>query len=105
LTLSLCKMDIRHDEIFSSLRQRIRSIISLYEEQKANVSELQKKNTDLQLQVTALENKLDDLDKKYENLKIAKVLSSVPGEDVHETKVQVNRIVREIDKCIALLNR
>jgi len=98
-------MDIRHDEIFSSLRQRIRSIISLYEEQKANVSELQKKNTDLQLQVTALENKLDDLDKKYENLKIAKVLSSVPGEDVHETKVQVNRIVREIDKCIALLNR
>jgi hypothetical protein len=24
---------------------------------------------------------------------------------VHETKIQVNRIVREIDKCIALLNR
>ena len=52
-----------------------------------------------------LENKLDELEKKYENLKIAKVLSSVPGEDVHETKLQVNRIVREIDKCIALLNR
>jgi len=98
-------MDIRHDEIFSSLRQRIRSIISLYEEQKGKVSELQKKNTDLQHQVVILESKLDDLDKKYENLRIAKVLSSVPGEDVHETKVQVNRIVREIDKCIALLNR
>ena len=98
-------MDLRHDEIFSSLRQRIRSIISLYEEQKGKVSELQKKNTDLQHQVEILGSKLDDLDKKYENLKIAKVLSSVPGEDVHETKVQVNRIVREIDKCIALLNR
>jgi predicted nuclease with TOPRIM domain len=98
-------MDIRHDEIFSSLRQRIRSIISLYEEQKGKVSELQKKNTDLQHQVAMLESKLDDLDKKYENLRIAKVLASVPGEDVHETKVQVNRIVREIDKCIALLNR
>ena len=98
-------MDIRHDEIFSSLRQRIRSIISLYEEQKGKVSELQKKNTDLQHQVAMLESKLDDLDKKYENLRIAKVLASVPGEDIHETKVQVNRIVREIDKCIALLNR
>ena len=98
-------MDIRHDEIFSSLRQRIRSIISLYEEQKGKVSELQKINSDLKHQVAILESKLDDLDKKYENLKIAKVLSSVPGEDVHETKVQVNRIVREIDKCIALLNR
>ena len=55
--------------------------------------------------VIVLENKLEELNKKYENLKIAKVLSSVPGEDVHETKLQVNKIVREIDKCIALLNR
>jgi hypothetical protein len=55
--------------------------------------------------VHVLESKLADLEKKHENLKMAKVLSSVPGEDVHETKIQVNRIVREIDKCIALLNR
>jgi peptidoglycan hydrolase CwlO-like protein len=98
-------MDARYDEIFSGLRQRIQSIISLYEEQKSKVTELQRKNSDLQNQVFVLENKLDDLEKKHENLKIAKVLSSVPGEDVHETKIQVNRIVREIDKCIALLNR
>ena len=52
-----------------------------------------------------LESKLEEIGNRYETLKIAKVLSSVPGEDVHETKIQVNRIVREIDKCIALLNR
>jgi DNA integrity scanning protein DisA with diadenylate cyclase activity len=98
-------MDARYDEIFSSLRQRIKSLITLYEEQKAKASNLQKKSTELHQQVQLLENKLTDLEKKHENLKIAKVLSSVPGEDVHETKIQVNRIVREIDKCIALLNR
>ena len=98
-------MDINSDEIFSSLRQRIKMVISLYEEQKVKTIELQKRNNTLSERVEILENRLDDLGKKYDNLKIAKVLSSVPGEDVHETKIQVNRIVREIDKCIALLNR
>jgi K+-transporting ATPase c subunit len=98
-------MESKSDEIFSSLRQRIRTIISLYEEQKTKAAELLKRNQELKERVEMLENRLEETDKKYETLKIAKVLSSVPGEDVHETKIQVNRIVREIDKCIALLNR
>ena len=98
-------MDSKIDEIFSSLRQRIKSVIGLYEDQKSRNNELLKKNEELNERISLLENKLEDLDKKYENLKIAKVLSSVPGEEVHTTKLQVNRIVREIDKCIALLNR
>jgi hypothetical protein len=98
-------MDSKIDEIFSSLRQRIKSVIGLYEGQKSKNTELLKKNEELNERIALLENKLEDLDKKYENLKIAKVLSSVPGEEVHTTKLQVNRIVREIDKCIALLNR
>ena len=98
-------MDSKIDEIFSSLRQRIKSVIGLYEDQKSRNNELLKKNEELNERISLLENKLEDLDKKYENLKIAKVLSSVPGEEVHATKLQVNRIVREIDKCIALLNR
>jgi predicted RNase H-like nuclease (RuvC/YqgF family) len=98
-------MDAKHEEIVGSLRQRIRTIIDLYEEQRNTNTKLQVKNQELQKQINILENKLEDLDKKYENLKTAKVLSSLPGEDVHATKLQVNRIVREIDKCIALLNR
>lgn len=98
-------MDAKHDEIFSGLRQRIKSIISLYEAQKSKNTELLKKNQELGERVINLETKLEDLDKRYDNLKTAKVLSSLPGEGVHDTKLQVNRIVREIDKCIALLNR
>jgi len=77
----------------------------MYESQKSKSSDLRKKNLDLQAEVERLGKRLSELEKKHDNLKIAKVLSSVPGEDVHETKLQVNRIVREIDKCIALLNR
>jgi predicted RNase H-like nuclease (RuvC/YqgF family) len=98
-------MEATHDDILSGLRQRIKSIISLYEDQKSKNQALLNKNKELGDKIEHLENKLEELDKKYEHLKIAKVLSSVPGDDVHATKLQVNRIVREIDKCIALLNR
>lgn len=87
------------------MRQKFRTLVSLYEGQKSRNAELISRNTDLQQQVETLKNKLQDLENRYETLKISKVLSSVPDEDVHSTKLQVNRIVREIDKCIALLNR
>lgn len=98
-------MDSKADEIINGLKQKIGLIISLYEKEKNKAADLKQKNLELTERITELENNLLEVDKKYENLKIAKVLSSVPGEDVHETKLQVNRIVREIDKCIALLNR
>jgi len=98
-------MDSKSDEIFDSLRQRIKAIISRYDDQRGQNNALKEKNLQLTERITILENKLEELNKRYENLRIAKVLSSVPGEEVHETKLQVNRIVREIDKCIALLNR
>jgi hypothetical protein len=98
-------MNLKQDEIISDLRQKIKSLISLYEDQKSVSIELHGKNKALGEQVEMLENKLSNLEKKYENLKIAKALSSIPGEGIHDTKLQVNKIVREIDKCIALLNR
>jgi hypothetical protein len=98
-------MDSKSDEIISSLRQKIKTVVGLYEEEKGKAESFRMKNLELSDRVEILEKKMEETDKKYENLKIAKVLSSVPGEDLHDTKLQVNRIVREIDKCIALLNR
>lgn len=98
-------MDSRSDELFTSLKHRVNTVISLYEDQKRKAETLRTENAELIKRIEALENNLETLDKKYENLKIAKVLSSVPDDDVHATKLQVNRIVREIDNCIALLNR
>ncbi len=99
------KMDQMADDIFSSLRQKIHRIISLYEEQREKNIELQNRNSELHAKLEELELKLSGAEKKVENLKLAKVLSSFPDDDIHDTKMQINRIVREIDKCIALLNR
>jgi hypothetical protein len=46
----------------------------------------------------------EELIKKHENLKIAKLLTGA-DEDSRNAKNKINKIVREIDQCIAMLNK
>ena len=55
-------------------------------------------------QISLLTNANQDLSKKVEDLKFAKSLAG-GSEDSHEAKIKINRLVREIDKCISLLNK
>jgi archaellum component FlaC len=97
-------MDSKNDEILNGLRNNIKSIISLYEQQKEKNREFIVKNKELTHKITNLENKIKDTESRYDTLKLARVFAS-SDESTHDVKIKVNRIVREIDKCIALLNR
>lgn len=46
----------------------------------------------------------EEILEKYEHLKMARSLTGNDNE-AHEAKIKINRIVREIDQCIAMLNR
>ena len=61
-------------------------------------------NRELIQKVAQHEKEIDNISTKFNTLKIARTVSGADN-DVHETKLRVNRIVREIDKCIALLNK
>ena len=39
----------------------------------------------------------------YNNLKLARMMT-VNGEDLQSAKNRLSRLIREVDKCIALLN-
>ncbi len=97
-------MESKNNEIINKLRNNIKSIISLYEEQKEKNREIVTKNKELTHKITNLEDKIKDNELKYNNLKLAKAIASTDDSN-HDAKIKVNRIVREIDKCIALLNR
>lgn len=45
----------------------------------------------------------EELAQRYKDLKTATAIS-LNGNDVRETKARLSRLVREVDKCIALLN-
>ena len=67
-------------------------------------SQLSEANAMLEQKVQLQAIKINQLEQKYDSLKMAKTIEA-GSEDVHSTKIKINRMVREIDKCIALLNK
>jgi phage shock protein A len=58
----------------------------------------------LQNKIESLEHERSELGKKNEQLKVANQLLSQTDEN-QEAKQKINSLIREIDKCIALLNK
>ncbi|HPT30370.1 MAG TPA: hypothetical protein PLW67_00960 [Prolixibacteraceae bacterium] len=71
---------------------------------------LEKKNEELQAEIGSLKNKIRFLEEekgilgtKYDHLKMAKAIEAGCG-DSQAARKKMNRLMREIDKCVALLN-
>jgi len=79
-------------------------MIGLHQKMKAERQILKEEKVRLEEQVNLLTISNQDLSKKVEDLKFAKSLAG-GNEDSHEAKIKINRLVREIDKCISLLNK
>lgn len=79
-------------------RQLILKFQQLKEENETLLNELV--NKDSELETVQRENKL--LREQYANLKMAKMLE-VSDSDLAAAKQRVARLVRDVDKCIALL--
>ncbi|MGQ1909422.1 hypothetical protein ACT3CE_06500 [Marinifilum sp. RC60d5] len=97
-------MDQESREIIISLKKRISELISLYQKSKSEKESLIHEKLELMEQLETLTREKEELEHHYNTLKLAKTLAA-NSEDSHYAKLKINRIVREIDKCIALLNR
>lgn len=96
-------MSANHEELLKELRVNLKKLYSLYERTKSEKHELLQRNADLEELLLERDNTIKELEEQNNTIKIAKAL--VTGEDTHDAKIKINRIVREIDKCIALLNK
>ena len=92
-----------------SALNEIRSFIkSLKEKLNSKIQENNKLNQDILSageEITHLKTKISDLN---ENVKMLKLASQIDGNEVGSTKdvkLMINEMVREIDKCIVLLNK
>jgi len=72
---------------------------------------LQQDNTQLKLKVSKLQSRVEELEgsksKLEDQYKILKLAQNVSGDNDRNLaiKLKINELVREIDKCIAQLNR
>lgn len=97
------RMNEEYDKLIQRLNENIRKLILLYNDEKETngklSNELEEKGNELNLYKT----KYQEIDKKYENLKMAKLLEG--NVEDKDAKLKLNKIIREIDNCIALLNK
>ncbi len=90
-------------EIVNDLEAKLSKILSKYAIlQQENLKLLQQKNN-LQQQLSKQQEVIGSLEKKYESLRVANTIVG-SKEDKHATKLKINTLIREIDKCIVQLS-
>ena len=85
------------------LEDRLKNLLSNYEFLKEENKVLLQNNAELQVLLQEKEKQLEEQQKQFNLLKVAKTIEG-SNENTRETKLKINALVREIDKCITLLN-
>jgi len=90
-------------KLLSTFEARLRHLMYLHDELKRENTEIKQLLEAKQEEVAKLRSDFNELEVVYANLKIAKTISLTSSE-VKDTKQRLSKLVREVDKCIALLN-
>lgn len=86
------------------LNRRIDELINNYNNLKTEYENLKTGNERLKATLQERETEMKELEKKYDRVKLTGAILG-DGENAIEAKRKINELVREIDRCIALLNR
>lgn len=90
-------------KLLSTFEARLRHLIYLHDELKRENAELKQLLEAKEEACKKIQADYNELEQNYMDLKTATTIS-LNGSDVKETKLRLSKLVREVDKCIALLN-
>lgn len=82
---------------------RMRQLILQFKETKQENKDLYAMIEEQEKTINELKAQIVSAQKDYDTLKMAKLLSQSEG-SIEEAKQKVQRIIRNIDKCISLIN-
>ena len=97
-------MTVEQSVILDHLKNKVQKVFNLYDRLKSENAALLKEKNELEKKLKDKESEIEFLKNKHNKLKIAKSILASTG-DKHDARIKINRIVREIDNCIALLNK
>ncbi len=90
-------------EIVDSLQGKLNRLLSKYDLLQIENQQLLEKSEKLVQEVQKQQESINVIENKYDSLKIANAIVG-NKEDKHTTKLKINTLIREIDKCIAQLD-
>ena len=92
-------------EVVENIEKKVLKIISLYRSSQSEKEEILLMNEKLKSDLNEKNNLIKSLEEKIKLLRITKSVSTQDDEKNKESRQKINEYVREIDKCIALLNK
>jgi hypothetical protein len=97
-------MEERVNELLKRLRDKQLQFIAYYERTQQECVELLAENQKNKNEIIRQYGIIKELEEKNKKLQLAEAFKG-SGADTNEAKLKIGSIVKEIDKCIALLNR
>lgn len=95
-------MDI-DEKTLNLFTTRMRQMILLYKEKKQEVDSLYEMLDEQEAKMKQMEKQLVQMQRDYDSLKMARMLEVTDG-DLEKAKAKVAKIIRDINKCLTLLN-
>jgi predicted nucleic acid-binding Zn-ribbon protein len=86
------------------LNKKLDVLFDKYNNLKAECADLRNGNETLKNRIHDREARIKELESKYERIKLSGALLG-EGENGVEARKKITELVREIDRCVALLNR
>ncbi len=90
--------------LLNSLKINVQQFLEEFAKVENEKKELEKNVLNLKHEIEILQDEKTEISRKNEQLRLATHLLSGVDEN-REAKQKINKLVREIDKCIALLNK
>ena len=89
-------------EMIEKLKKRIQQLISAYETERAEHQRLQVALDQANIQNEAYRQQITELERTIDNLKLADAFKAGNADNA-EAKKKIDRLIKEIDKCITLM--
>jgi phage shock protein A len=90
-------------DLVSRINEQVLELLGRHQKLKSERAELQTQNSELQENIEKLKTEINQLKEQIVKLKISKSLTE--RKDSTEVKAKVDELLREIDKCVGLLNQ
>lgn len=96
-------MTAAEEALLHTLETRVAQLALEYKALKERHAELGRKMEEKEETIRMLHEQTERLQADYANLKMAKMIE-IGGGEMKDARSRLSKLVREVDKCIALLN-
>lgn len=96
-------MTDEQQKLLTNFETRVRQLMLLCDSLRRDNAELEKALEVKEVKLKEVKENIQDLTIRYDNLKLAKMISSGDA-DIKGAQQRLSKLVREVDKCIALIN-